>query len=409
MNRHSAINLQSAICNPQSHRRVLFVNSGILGHRAVAELLKDMAARSDRISADHINLSDPLTMSERVGRRVLSARIAPSSGRAANLDLARWRQELHAGLLAARRIAALARRGARYDVLHFHTQATAYASVARMMRTPAIVSIDATSRLASHEAASPLSRLTYQPNVEHDGAVFRAARAIISTSRWAARDLAHVYPDCADKTHVMPYPIKADGFDDGWVGERAARASAGAGGPVRVLFIGGDFPRKGGPLLLEAWRAADIADRAELDVVTDWPLDVARWPPGVKNIRGVTPYSSAWRELWRRADVFVMPSRHEAFGMVFQEAAVAGVPAIATRINAIPELVEDGVTGVLVEPDDVAGLVAAIRGLVDSADARARMGAAAQQRMRALASPDAYAAKLTALIEQVQERHVRRA
>ena len=69
--------------------------------------------------------------------------------------------------------------------------------------------------------------------------------------------------------------------------------------------------------------------------MTDWPLDATVLPPGVKNIRGVRPYTSAWRDLWRRADLFVMPTRHEAFGMVFQEAAVAGIPAIATRINAL--------------------------------------------------------------------------
>ena len=48
-----------------------------------------------------------------------------------------------------------------------------------------------------------------------------------------------------------------------------------------------------------------------------------------------------------------MPTRNEAFGLVFQEAAAAGLPAIGTRLNAIPEIVADGETGILVHPGHV--------------------------------------------------------
>ena len=58
-----------------------------------------------------------------------------------------------------------------------------------------------------------------------------------------------------------------------------------------------------------------------------------------------------------------MPSRHEAFGMVYQEAAARGLPVVATRINAIPEIVDDGATGFLVPPGDRAGLARALRTL----------------------------------------------
>lgn len=387
--------------------RVLFVNSGILGHRAVAELLKDTATRIGDVTASHLNLSEDLTIRDRIVRRLLCARLAPSAGRAANIDLARWRQELNAGLLAARRIGSAERR-APIDVLHFHTQPTAYASLGRMKRTPSIVSIDATERLASLEMTSALSRSTYRANIAHDGAVFRAARAITSTSQWAARDLAEVYPDCADKVQVMPYPVRADAFGADWIAGRAARAASERREPARLMFMGGDFPRKGGPALLEAWREAAFADLAQLDLVTDWPLDVAALPPGVRVVRGIAPYTPAWFDLWRRADIFVMPTRHEAFGMVFQEAAAAAVPAIATEINAIPELVQDGLTGLLIKPGDRVDLVRAMRTLVQSSDLRARMGAAARDRMLTIASPDGYASKLSALIKHVQESHVQR-
>jgi glycosyltransferase involved in cell wall biosynthesis len=240
----------------------------------------------------------------------------------------------------------------------------------------------------------------------NDGRVFRAARAIIATSRWAAQDLVQVYPGCADKVRVMPYPVRAAQFDPDWLAERAARAGNGHAEPVRLLFIGGDFPRKGGPSLVGAWRDAALGDRARLDLVTDWPIETSALPAGVRVVRGIAPYTPAWRDLWRRADVFVMPTRSEAFGMVFQEAAAAGVPSIATSINAIPELVEDGTTGMLVKPDDRADLVRAMLALVQSANLRLRMGSAARARMLAMASPETYARNLRALIEDVMESHV---
>src|SRR5207247_322786 len=128
----------------------LFVNSGILGHHAVAALLQDAAARMHGVSATHINLSADLTIRDRLVRRRLCARVAPAAGWAAHVDRARWRQQMNAGLLAARRIAA-AERQQRFDVLHFHTQSTAIASLRAMKQRPAIVSIDATERQASTE------------------------------------------------------------------------------------------------------------------------------------------------------------------------------------------------------------------------------------------------------------------
>jgi glycosyltransferase involved in cell wall biosynthesis len=380
---------------------IVFVNSGILGHRAVAALIKDSAGAMS-IEATHINLSEDLTIGDRVVRRLLCARVAPATGPAANLDLARWRQQMNVALLAARRIAAVDRR-APIDLLHVHTQAAAWASLRRMSRIPTIISIDATERQASLEMTSPLARWTYGPNVRRDGRVFGAARAIVATSRWAAADLATLYPECAAKVRVMPYPVRTAHFDPSWLD---ARARSGEAGPVRFLFMGGDFPRKGGPLLLDAWREAAFGDRAELDIVTDWRLDANQLPGGARVVRDVTPYSPQWSDLWRRADVFVMPTRGEAFGMVFQEAAAAGVPAIATSINAIPEIVQDGTTGVLVRPGDRADLVHAMAMLVGSPELRARLGRAARDRILAIASPESYAANLNTLIDDVLERHV---
>jgi glycosyltransferase involved in cell wall biosynthesis len=96
-----------------------------------------------------------------------------------------------------------------------------------------------------------------------------------------------------------------------------------------------------------------------------------------------------------------MPTKQEAFGMVYQEAAAAGLAVVATNLNAIPEIVEDRVTGILVEPGNLPALVSAMRTLVESAEIRQRMGLAAYRRIARVADPSAYAIKLENIVQHV--------
>ena len=377
--------------------RALFVNTGILGHRSVAHVIGRAIDRQPGIQAARMDLATGLSARERVVRRLLT--LGPRPGSAAGaLTAARFRHELNAGLTAAARIRALERAGERFDVIHFHTQAAAWGSLGRMRRTPCIVSIDVTQRLAMLEMPQGIARRDYAPNAARDRRVFRAAAAIVATSRWSANDLAADLPECAGRVHVMPYPVPLEGFGAAWARERRARP---VDRPVRVLFIGGDFGRKGGAELLLAWRMAALDSVARLVIVTESPFDDASLAPGVEVRRGVRAYTPEWFELWRDADVFALPTRGEAFGMVFQEAAAAGLPAIGTRLNAIPEIVADGDTGILVPPGDVAALADALRALVSSPERRAAMGTAARRRIEAVASVDRYGERLAALVRSV--------
>jgi glycosyltransferase involved in cell wall biosynthesis len=88
------------------------------------------------------------------------------------------------------------------------------------------------------------------------------------------------------------------------------------------------------------------------------------------------------RDWLERADVFVHTSRWEGFGIVLLEAMLAGLPVVATRVSAVPEVVADGETGVLVEPGDEAGVAAALGGIVGDPDRARALGAAGLARAR---------------------------
>jgi glycosyltransferase involved in cell wall biosynthesis len=85
----------------------------------------------------------------------------------------------------------------------------------------------------------------------------------------------------------------------------------------------------------------------------------------------------AWLE---RADVFAHTSRWEGFGIVLLEAMLAGLPVVATRVSAIPEIVQDGRTGILTEPGDHETIAAALTSLLDDPHRRAELGAAGRRR-----------------------------
>jgi D-inositol-3-phosphate glycosyltransferase len=98
--------------------------------------------------------------------------------------------------------------------------------------------------------------------------------------------------------------------------------------------------------------------------------------------------------LMRRFDVLVAPSHQEPFGTVLAEAMAVGTPVVATRVGGMAEVVQDGVTGRLVEPGDPVALAEAVREVLSRRD---EMGAAALAHAHQFGA-DAYADRVEALI-----------
>ena len=100
---------------------------------------------------------------------------------------------------------------------------------------------------------------------------------------------------------------------------------------------------------------------------------------------------------YRAADVFCLPSFAEGVPVVLMEAMASGLPVVSTRVNGIPELVEDGVSGRLVAPGRSDPLAAALRELAVNPAHRAKLGEAARARVAEAFEIDACAAQLAGL------------
>jgi glycosyltransferase involved in cell wall biosynthesis len=165
-----------------------------------------------------------------------------------------------------------------------------------------------------------------------------------------------------------------------------------------IGFLGRIEPRKGPLDLVRAAPAIRAArPNARIVVVGDDPYASdpeytaeVRASPDVEHVGWVDDAAGVLRHL----DVLVLPSRQEPFGTVAGEAMAVGTPVVAYRVDGIPEVVEDGRTGVLVEPGDLRGLAA---GVLTVLERRAEMGAAAREAARRFGA-DAYADRVVALL-----------
>jgi len=81
-------------------------------------------------------------------------------------------------------------------------------------------------------------------------------------------------------------------------------------------------------------------------------------------------------------DVFVLPSEYEAFGLVLLEAGACEKPCVATRVGGVPEVIEEGKTGLLVDYGDTGSLASGISELLGDEDRRKQMGLAAREKVK---------------------------
>jgi glycosyltransferase involved in cell wall biosynthesis len=167
-------------------------------------------------------------------------------------------------------------------------------------------------------------------------ALFRNVTLFTPWSNWAAdglvrlgipRERIRVLPPGVDLTHWRPM-------------DRSSHS-----GPLKLLLVGGNFERKGGLLLLDLLRER-FAGRCKLDVVT---RDEVPAMPGVR-VHRTEANSPELLRLYAQADVFVLPTRAECFGIATVEALASGLPAIMSEVGGAADIVDHGSTGWLISP-----------------------------------------------------------
>jgi len=253
---------------------------------------------------------------------------------------------------------------------------------------PYCVCSDSNIRIAEEGASTgftdtvPLTPDEVAAIVRRERAVYRGAVALFPLSERLRRSFIEDFGIPPDRVRAI---YAGPNFDPGSV-EDAPRPTH-ADTPPTVLFVGRQFHRKGGDVLVESFRRV----RSQL---RDARLVIAGQPIGSVDGAGITCLGDldknspeGWAALaaaYAEADVFALPTRFEPFGVAFVEAMHFGVPCIGPRAWAVPEIIVDGETGFTVPVDDVEMLAdRLIRVLRDRAMAR-RMGEAARRRARSL-------------------------
>jgi glycosyltransferase involved in cell wall biosynthesis len=238
--------------------------------------------------------------------------------------------------------------------------------------------------------ASPPRRL----NSAVDGAMSLAAerrayrpdrvRLLAAVSAGVERELAGFYPG-VPRT-IVPNGVDTRRFRPDAVARAEVREALGADErSVVAVFVGGDWERKGLAVAIEALALARARRDTDLRLWVvgrggrRWAEDLAHRAGVADRIRFVGPQSAPER-FFAGADVHVLPTRYETFGLVALEAAASGLPVLATRgISGVEDVVRDGREGLLVKRTGESFAEALARLAEDSASRR-RMGEAARER-----------------------------
>jgi len=233
-------------------------------------------------------------------------------------------------------------------------------------------------------------------------AVLEAAAAVVTPSRWSAGRLLELYPMAPGRVHVAEPGV-----------DRAELATGSAHGGELLCVAAVTF-EKGHDVLVEAllsmsersWRCRCVGS-VERD--PDFAQAVRRRAvDGGLGDRVEFPGPLAASDVGRRyaaADLLVLPSRAETYGMVITEALARGLPVVTTEVGGATEALGYGTDGVrpglLVAPDDPAALAAALLAWLDDTELRVRLRRAAHERRRSLGTWSATASALGHVLAEV--------
>jgi lipopolysaccharide/colanic/teichoic acid biosynthesis glycosyltransferase/glycosyltransferase involved in cell wall biosynthesis len=194
---------------------------------------------------------------------------------------------------------------------------------------------------------------------------------------------------------------------------RTVRARLGIAADDLVLLFVGRLTRDKGVLDLARAFAAFADERSDVRLLAVGP-DEQRMRQAMQGICSrhqarlhFLDFTDAPENVMAASDIFCLPSYREGFGSVLIEAAAAGLPSVASRIYGIVDAVQEGRTGLLHEPGDVAGLLAQVKRLAGDAALRRSLGDAARARAIREFDPDRVTSAFLDLLAEVVDRRPR--
>jgi glycosyltransferase involved in cell wall biosynthesis len=193
-----------------------------------------------------------------------------------------------------------------------------------------------------------LCRETLRDGFALEKEMFDRCRICFFACEWAARSAREHYHLAPEKSHLVPFGANIEcrrTLEDIKVLIEQRQTK-----PCRLLFIGRIWQRKGGDIALavaEKLNASGLP--TELTLVGSGPTDGRPLPPYVKSLGFVSKTTPEGRrqldELLARSHFLIVPSRAEAYGIVFCEASSFGVPSLATNVGGIPTVIRNGLNG----------------------------------------------------------------
>ncbi len=195
--------------------------------------------------------------------------------------------------------------------------------------------------------------------------MYQSAARLQAWSHWAARSVIEDYGADPARVHINPPGIDLTFWTPGPSRREPTR---------RVLFVGGDFRRKGGDMILDWHR--ERRDDTELHLVTRESVEAATNVFVYPDMRPNTP---ELRRLYHECDLFALPSRGECFGIATVEAMGAGMPVVVSDVGGTADIVEDGANGLIVPGGDGAALGRALDALLADGARRRAMAARSRQ------------------------------
>jgi glycosyltransferase involved in cell wall biosynthesis len=293
----------------------------------------------------------------------------------------------HAG-----KVDAILQIGALYDALWSKTN------------LPSVIYTDYTHMLASRKQES--GRSPFTPNersqwLDLEKQSFQRAAHICTRGQFVRHSILQDYQMPASQVSAIGGGVNFSPLPD------LSRKAPGS--TPTALFIGKDFYRKGGDLLLKAFsNVRQVIPNAQLVMVTEG------FPGEKYDLSGVRVVSPTWdraiiQNLYAQADCFVLPSRLETWGDVLLEAMAYGVPCIGVNGEAMGEIIKDGKTGLVTPPGDTAALTTALVHLLSSRERSAQFGAAARESIESTYTWDHVVGRLIPIFETIQEGRLKSA